>query len=1017
MKQFILHILTILFILIIAAPAFAVVPPSDEEAERLRNSPDLEEKIEFCNEVLEPLLYPSANPEGVMNTFGNGIARNFGKTTADEDFIERYDKNSDTIIDERDFIEMAFEGDLLRREGNSSPTQGDSNCIVLLIKFPDATFETEHGAAYWDNMFFGDQFLSTNSYYDQVSDGALNVTGDVLTNPSETDGFWLADHEKDYYPTQDLDVLLGEILDKADVHYDFSQYDADGNAEADGVFFIYAGMHGEWASFYWGWATYGNWWLDGVKVGPLQFCGEYLQTYRVAAHELGHMMGLPDLYDYNFIDEVAWGIGNWGLMGKGEVYMTPWSRMKLGWEDVITVSMDQYDVEIYPQVTNPPIYRLWTEGAGGNEYFLLSYVKQDSYDVNMPGEGLVIWHCDETGNNNNWWHKKVDVEEADGLDDLDNFNNSGDATDPYYDPNNSTFDHDSYPNSDNYDEEATNVAVLNISTKGGDFMTADLIVGVPGNLEVDETEPNDVREDVGVIDVVPPNGIYDGRVDYTVDPSDFWTYNALNPGLIKVDVVSHNPNANLSLFVWDATGLEPLASAESTNAGEHLECILPVSGEYFIEVRAANKAGYYDILTDFDLLPDAEKIQISGTDLMPTEVYGDCLTIPVLRLSALNGGGCAPQLNELRVHATGSAHYSLLNASLWLDDGDLTFGPGNDQLIAGPVPFDTQSGTAVLSSMALDLDVDTELFITVDLGEVWFDGGTVGVRMFAYKDFEVSEGLVEYHNFPLSSTQAMVFNPPTPLCYVAAGDFVMGSDPLNDPYYNVAGDLSEETPVHMNRTGDYYISRYEITNAQYAEFMSDGGYDTEAYWSSSGWNWKNNNNVTKPNEWNGGDYPIGVDYPEYPVGGVSQYEAHAFANWFGGRLPHEAEWEKAGRGTDARLFTWGNTFDSSNFRGYSPSVPIGSYPQSDSIYGVSDLHGNVFEWLEDGWQWGLYDQYALGDLTPPSGGTYAMQRGYGWLLVGEGGVQHAARLPYRDTWPRRYRWTFLGFRVVFDPPY
>ena len=221
MKRIILLILTTVFFLVLIAPAFAVVPPSDEEAERLRNSPDLEEKIEFCNNVLEPLLYPSANPEGIMNTFGNGIARNFGKTTADEGFIERYDKDSNTVIDERDFLEMAFENELLMREANKSPTQGDSNCIVLLIKFPDVTFEAEHGPEYWDNMFFGDQFLSTNSYYDQVSDGALNVTGDVLTNPGETDGCWLADHEKSYYETEDLDVLLGEILDKVDPHYDF----------------------------------------------------------------------------------------------------------------------------------------------------------------------------------------------------------------------------------------------------------------------------------------------------------------------------------------------------------------------------------------------------------------------------------------------------------------------------------------------------------------------------------------------------------------------------------------------------------------------------------------------------------------------------------------------------------------------------------------------------------------------------------------------------------------------------
>jgi formylglycine-generating enzyme required for sulfatase activity len=255
-----------------------------------------------------------------------------------------------------------------------------------------------------------------------------------------------------------------------------------------------------------------------------------------------------------------------------------------------------------------------------------------------------------------------------------------------------------------------------------------------------------------------------------------------------------------------------------------------------------------------------------------------------------------------------------------------------------------------------------------------------------------------------------------PLSYVAAGDFVMGSDPETDPYYVGACDYNEETPPHVNRTGDYYISRYEVTNSQFAQFMDDDGYSTQSYWASGGWSWKNNNNITAPGHWNDPDYMIGDAYPDYPVGGLSWYEAAAYCRYVGGRLPHEAEWEKSGRGTDGRIYTYGNIYDSTAFNsGYWPD-PVGSHPDSDSIYGVSDLCGNIFEWVGDGWEYGLYVRYESGSFEPPSGTSYAMQRGYKYLIVGDCDQDYATRLSYRDTWPRTYRWTITGCRIAFDPP-
>ncbi|HDS29685.1 MAG TPA: formylglycine-generating enzyme family protein, partial [Firmicutes bacterium] len=281
---------------------------------------------------------------------------------------------------------------------------------------------------------------------------------------------------------------------------------------------------------------------------------------------------------------------------------------------------------------------------------------------------------------------------------------------------------------------------------------------------------------------------------------------------------------------------------------------------------------------------------------------------------------------------------------------------------------------------------------------------------------ELSKGSIIYPNFPLESGIADVVQSPMPLAYVTAGDFIMGSDPATDPYYLGACDLNEETPPHKNRTGDYYIGRLEITNGQFAQFMADDGYSTQSYWASGGWTWKNNNEITAPRYWNDPSYMIGDDYPEHPVGGVSWYEAAAYCRYIGGRLPHESEWEKSGRGADGRIYTYGDIYDSSVFNsGYWPE-PVGSYPQSDSIYGVSDLCGNIFEWTADGWEWGLYTRYASGSFDPPTGTNYALQRGYKYLIVGDCDQDYATRLSYRDTWPRTYRWSIVGFRVAFDPP-
>ncbi len=1004
--------LSLLFaITLISVPAFAIVPPSDEEAEQLRTAPDLQQRIDRANWLLEPLLNPpSIRPTDVAENMAVGIAGKFGLMNGDDGFYSRYDLNDDNVIDERDFVELAFEASAVQRQVCKSPTHGEAHCAVIPIKFPDCAPDPSHHSDYWDNMFFGDGTYTTHSYYDQVSNHALDLGGAVLVDPSEPDGYWMADHPKTTY---DFDMaLLVEILDKVDEEYDFSDYDADGNEEADGVFFIYAGDTDGWGDFYWGWAWYGPYIVDGVRVGPLMFVGEHLMTYRVAAHEFGHMMGLPDYYDYTFTSN---GIGVWGIMGKGEAYHDARSRDYLGWVEPIFVSMDMYNVTFTPRSENGDVYQLWHMGEYGPESFYLEMVTPTGYDYKMPGEGLMIWHVDETkSNNNNWQHKLLDVEEADGLDDLDTKANNGDAHDPYWFGNQDTFNSATYPNSDDYDGNPTAVQVLNVSAVSAGTITADLIVGIPGDLETDEIEPNDVWNDSGVIPVPDPNDIPDGRVDAYADPSDYWRVTVAKPSVIDVTLNAHSDGVNLSLYLWSLGGGGPVEVADTTRADEHLRAYVFVPGNHFIEVRAERQATYYDLQVEMEYLPDPGEIEIKCVPLLDETIYDNTMKMPAMRLEVLNNAGII-NLQTLQLYTEGTSPTFLNNVEIWLDNGDEIFCPAMDTLVAGPVSPGSTNQIVIDGIVAL-MEGYTSLFVVLDIGDSGGGGGggSFGINVQSYKDIVFSSGFVVYDNFPQDSGIANVIPAPVPLSYVTAGDFRMGSDPGNDPYYNPVCDYNEETPVHWNRTGDYYIARYEITNAEYAQFMADGGYDIQSYWAAGGWSWKNNYSITQPAYWNEGGYYIGDTYPDYPVGGVSGYECMAYCNYLGGRLAHETEWEKAGRTTDGRIYTYGNVYNPSICALGNPE-PVGSYPASDSLYGVTDLCGNIFEWTYDSWEWGCYERYESGIFDPPDNYHYKMQRGYRYLVVGDCGQDYATRLPYRDTWPRTYRWSITGIRPAFDP--
>ncbi|MDQ6991554.1 MAG: SUMF1/EgtB/PvdO family nonheme iron enzyme [Mariprofundaceae bacterium] len=153
---------------------------------------------------------------------------------------------------------------------------------------------------------------------------------------------------------------------------------------------------------------------------------------------------------------------------------------------------------------------------------------------------------------------------------------------------------------------------------------------------------------------------------------------------------------------------------------------------------------------------------------------------------------------------------------------------------------------------------------------------------------------------------------------VPAGDFSMGS--------NASRANNEDRPQHTVYTPTFWMDKYPVTEAQYAKFVLS-------------------NNYRPPLNWIHGKIPEGLN--DHPVTLVSWYNARDYCAWAGKRLPDEAEWEKAARGTDARRWPWGDKMDSSRLNTYyqvGHTTPVTHYKHGGSPYGVMDMSGNVSEW-------------------------------------------------------------------------
>jgi formylglycine-generating enzyme required for sulfatase activity len=270
------------------------------------------------------------------------------------------------------------------------------------------------------------------------------------------------------------------------------------------------------------------------------------------------------------------------------------------------------------------------------------------------------------------------------------------------------------------------------------------------------------------------------------------------------------------------------------------------------------------------------------------------------------------------------------------------------------------------------------------------------------------------------------------MVFVPAGNFTMGSTTGG-----LFGEgVADEQPVHTVYLNAFYIDKYEVTNAQFTSFIYAGGYTTPAFWSAAGWSARTLGGWTLPLYWNGA-YHSGPAWPNFPVTGVSWYEAEAYANFTGKRLPTEAEWEKAARGADQRTYPWGERLDvdRANYLGSGDpyeddedgSTPVGFYDgrlhpnppfqttDSPSPYGAYDMAGNVVEWVADWYQPDYYSASPVSNPPGPLTGSYRVMRGGAWGYGPEVHLQSAYRYGSDPLYGRNSRGN-IGFRCARTLP-
>jgi M6 family metalloprotease-like protein len=359
------------------------------------------------------------------------------------------------------------------------PATGNRRVFVLLIDFED--HRGRNSRSDFDRRLFGPgltserPYESLREYYQRSSYGQLDIDGTTFA-------WYTYPHSRDRIEetTAGREGLIQRAIDYIDGRgHDFSRYDSNSDGVIDYFLVFWAGPHQEWAEFWWGYQrTFenDNYTVDGKRLGSYSWQWESWEvggpvSARVAIHETGHALGLPDYYDYDELIGPGGGLGGLDMMDNNWGDHNCFSKSLLGWLSPRVINQGRHDISLAPSGGMADAVLLMhgdPQSDPYGEYFMVQYRGLDDNDSDYPGPGLLIWHIDarlsEQGNflydNSYTDHKLIRLMEADGLEeieqrlpaDFDDFFTPGDL-----------FHGETEPNSHRYDGVPTNLIIDEIS--------------------------------------------------------------------------------------------------------------------------------------------------------------------------------------------------------------------------------------------------------------------------------------------------------------------------------------------------------------------------------------------------------------------------------------------------------------------------------------------------------------------------------------------------------------------------
>lgn len=492
-----------------------------------------------------------------------------------------------------------------RREnyGMLSHTTGAQSSLTVTVPLLLGTFS--NSANLYSKKDFQEHIFDNNptgsmvDYYREVSYGQLNLSG-------ETFGWYSVAQPKNYYVNDGYYGILGggarfvrDLVVIADASIDYSDYDYDDDGYVDLIMAVHTGPGAETQETERNnlWSHRGTLNAASVSYPGMMPDGEYVTNdpwpghpgqyikvndyslqpelkwgrdnsiaeIGVFCHEFGHVLGLPDLYD---TDGSSAGIGNWGLMSHGmyggdsnhyesPAHMCAWSKAFLGWIEPHIVLTSTHGKEIINSEQNPhSFYKIWKNGNPNREYFLIENRQSIGFDKYIYEPGLLVWHVDEdridvrllsNKVNDNENYKGVDLEEADGRNDLDHFVNNGDDGDPFPGKsNNYRFDDYTNPNSIDYKGRESNIAI-NIVDTFDNIILADLLV----NAQAEQsyfTVYNDGDSLLNVFNITSDKTWLHGHItSFSVQPSDSFNVTVI----INWSALQNEATGNLTIHSND----------------------------------------------------------------------------------------------------------------------------------------------------------------------------------------------------------------------------------------------------------------------------------------------------------------------------------------------------------------------------------------------------------------------------------------------------------------------------------